>query len=58
MNSKERVLTTLASQQADRVPIDYFANGGIDARLRAHFGIAPDGSSLRVGCGLIMATRA
>jgi uroporphyrinogen decarboxylase len=42
MNSKERVLTTLASQQADRVPIDYFANGGIDARLRAHFGIAPD----------------
>ncbi len=38
MTPKERVLTTLASQQPDRVPIDYFANGGIDQRLKAHFG--------------------
>lgn len=27
---KERVLTTLASRQPDRVPIDYDANAGID----------------------------
>jgi uroporphyrinogen decarboxylase len=42
MNSKERVLTTLARQQADRVPIDYFANADIDRRLKAHFGLAAD----------------
>ena len=33
MTSKERVLTTLASQEADRVPIDYEANAGIEGRL-------------------------
>ncbi len=42
MTSKERVLTTLACQQPDRVPIDYFANDDIDRRLKAHFGLAPD----------------
>jgi len=42
MTSKERVLTTLASGQPDRVPIDYCANEGIDRRLKAHFGLAPD----------------
>ncbi|MFI5356451.1 MAG: uroporphyrinogen decarboxylase family protein [Opitutales bacterium] len=42
MTSKERVLTALACQQPDRVPIDYFANEGIDRRLKAHFGLAPD----------------
>lgn len=40
MTSKERVLTTLACQPADRVPIDYEANAGVDARLKAHFGLA------------------
>ncbi|MBI2942521.1 MAG: hypothetical protein HYY04_18990, partial [Chloroflexi bacterium] len=42
MRSKERVLTTFASQVPDRVPINYSANPGIDARLKAHFGLAPD----------------
>lgn len=42
MNSKERVLTTLARQAADRVPINYFANPGIDLRLKQHFGLAAD----------------
>ena len=35
MTSKERVLTTLSCGAADRVPIDYDANPGIDARLNA-----------------------
>jgi len=42
MTSKERVLTTFAHQEPDRVPINYSANGGIDARLKAHFGLGPD----------------
>jgi hypothetical protein len=42
MTSKERVLTVLARQVPDRVPINYDANPGIDARLKAHFGLAPD----------------
>ncbi len=40
MTSKERVLTTFARKQADRVPINYFANPGIDGRLKEHFGLA------------------
>ena len=39
MTSKERVLATLANQEADRVPINYSANGGIDQRLKKHFGL-------------------
>ena len=42
MTSKERVLTALARQEPDRVPINYSANAGIDARLKAHFGLRPD----------------
>ena len=42
MNSKERVLTTLASREPDRVPVNYFANAGIDRRFKAHFGLKPD----------------
>ena len=42
MRSRERVLTTFANQEADRVPINYFSNPGIDARLKAHFGLKPD----------------
>ena len=41
MKSKERVLTTIAHRAADRVPIDYSANPGIDRRLKAHYGLAP-----------------
>lgn len=51
--SKERVLTTLACQSADRVPVNYFANSGIDARLKAHFGLADnDGEGLRLALGV------
>ena len=42
MSSKERVLTTLARQEPDRVPIDYDANPGLDRRLKDHFGLQPD----------------
>jgi len=53
MTSKERVLTTLARQQPDRVPIDYDANAGIDARLKAHFGLqANDWEGLRKVLGV------
>lgn len=42
MSSKERVLTAFALQEPDRVPIDYLANPGIDGRLKAYYGLAPD----------------
>lgn len=42
MTSKERVLTAFHRQIPDRVPINYFANPGIDHRLKAHFGLRPD----------------
>lgn len=42
MNSKERVLTAFANKEPDRVPVDYFANPGIDKRLKEYFGLAPD----------------
>ena len=37
MTSKERVLTTFAHEEPDRVPINYYANGGIDRRLRDYY---------------------
>jgi len=33
MNSKERVLSTFAQCEPDRVPVNYRANPGIDRRL-------------------------
>ena len=39
MRSKERVLTTFARQEADRVPINYASNPGIDGRLKAYYGL-------------------
>ena len=42
MTAKERVLTALARQEPDRVPIDYSANPGIDGRLKEHFGLRKD----------------
>ena len=42
MNSKERVLTTLANSEPDRVPINYMANGGIDSRLKSYFKLSQD----------------
>lgn len=41
MTSKERVLAAFHHTEPDRVPIDYCANAGIDARLKAHFGLEP-----------------
>lgn len=42
MNSRERVLTTFAKGEADRVPINYFANPDIDRRMKTHFGLSED----------------
>ncbi len=44
MNSKERVLRTFERREADRVPINYHSNPGIDGRLKAHFGLKPNDS--------------
>ena len=42
MNSKERVLAAFHHQVSDRVPINYFANPGIDLKLKQHFNLKPD----------------
>jgi uroporphyrinogen decarboxylase len=42
MTSRDRVLRAFAHEEPDRVPIDYFANPGIDARLKSYHGLAPD----------------
>jgi len=42
MTSKDRVLTAFASQEPDRVPINYSANEGIDRRLKKHFSLESD----------------
>ncbi|MCK5734102.1 MAG: hypothetical protein KAI38_07940 [Candidatus Latescibacteria bacterium] len=53
MISKERVLTTFASRVPDRVPINYQAEPGIDARLKQHFHLASDDDEgLRVALGV------
>ncbi len=40
LSSKERVMAALNHQEPDRIPINYMANSGIDARLKRHYGIA------------------
>lgn len=53
MTSKERVLTAFAHQEPDRVPINYYANPGIDQRLKAHYGLAEgDHEDLRERLGV------
>lgn len=53
MNSRQRVQTALARHQPDRVPVNYVANPGIDARLKAHFGLGPeDGEGLLQALGV------
>ena len=42
MNSRKRVLNYFAREKLDRVPIDYFANPGIDGKLKRHFGVNSD----------------
>jgi uroporphyrinogen decarboxylase len=39
---KERVLVAFAHAEPDRVPINYYANPGIDRRLKAYYGLAED----------------
>lgn len=39
MNSKQRVKTAFSHQEPDRVPMGYYANPGIDLRLKKHFGL-------------------
>jgi len=53
MDRKERVWHAVHHQAPDRVPIDYSANPGIDARLKAHFGLEPnDGGGLAKALGV------
>ncbi|MBN2047882.1 MAG: hypothetical protein JW750_08580 [Anaerolineaceae bacterium] len=42
LTPKERVRRAFNHVEPDRVPINYLANPGIDARLKAHFGLKPD----------------
>lgn len=53
MTSKERVLSALAHQEPDRVPVDYYlCNSGIDNRLKRHFGLKEsDGAGLLEALG-------
>ena len=51
--SRERVKMFFAREEADRVPVDYSSNPGIDRRLKEHFGLAPDdGEGLRRALGV------
>jgi uroporphyrinogen decarboxylase len=53
MTSRERVLKSFHHEEPDRVPIDYLANPGIDARLKAHFGLGEnDDEGLRQALGV------
>jgi len=53
MTSKERVRAAFSRQEPDRVPVNYMANAGIDARLKEHFGLKPDDiEGLRVALGV------
>ncbi len=40
MTSRERVMCAFQRVPGDRVPVDYQANPGIDARLKQHFGLS------------------
>jgi uroporphyrinogen decarboxylase len=41
MTPRERVLCAFARVPADKVPVDYQANPGVDRRLKQHFGLSP-----------------
>lgn len=52
MTHKERVVKTMNHEKPDRVPMNYFANEGVDQRLKAHFGLAAgDGDGLLSALG-------
>ncbi|MCG3181384.1 MAG: hypothetical protein BIFFINMI_03772 [Phycisphaerae bacterium] len=42
MTPRQRVQATFAGRPADRVPVNYLCNEGIDRRLKSHFGLARD----------------
>jgi hypothetical protein len=51
--SRERVKRFFARVEADRVPINYHSNPGIDRRLKEHFGLGPkDNEGLRQALGV------
>ena len=53
LSSKERVLKTFRREKADRVPVNYFSNPGIDGKLKEHFGLkADDGEGLMKSLGV------
>ena len=53
MSSRERVLACFRLQEPDRVPLDYSANPGIDARLKSRLGLrANDDEGLRRALGV------
>jgi len=53
MTSRERVLCAFHRVPADRVPVNYLANPGIDGRLKAHFAFTTnDDEGLRQALGV------
>ncbi|HUU11500.1 MAG TPA: uroporphyrinogen decarboxylase family protein [Phycisphaerae bacterium] len=53
MTSRERVHAALRHEAPDRVPVNYIANPEIDARLKAHYGLAAiDDEGLRQALGV------
>lgn len=53
MTSKDRVLTAIARREPDRVPVNYYGNEGINARLKKHFALADnDGGGLLEALGV------
>ncbi len=42
VTSRERVQRAFSRREADRVPVNYLANPGIDTRLKKHFGLKAD----------------
>ena len=51
LTSKERVLRTFNHEKADRVPIGYFANPGIQKRVAAALGVPADKDSVNDALG-------
>jgi len=53
LRSRDRVLAALHHVEPDRVPINYACNPGIDARLKAYYGLASaDDEGLRQALGV------
>lgn len=50
LSPKQRVLKMMNHEQPDRVPINYLANPGIDAKLKAHFGLKSNDDEGLLNC--------